>query len=100
MVNVPVHPVTAHAKGRAALLAQPGVHEGSGGIPEELWGWRGAWQGHSLQESREMGSFVVLEDFSLEACGHHQLNRVEKAHQAASTSASLGFLKHSHSKER
>lgn len=47
-----------------------------------------------------MGSFVVLEDFSLEACGHHQLNRVEKAHQAASTSASLGFLKHSHSKER
>lgn len=41
-----------------------------------------------------MGSFLVLEDCSLKACGHHQLNRTGKSHQGASTSASLGFLKH------
>lgn len=65
------------------------------GIPEGLWGWRGAWQ-----ESLEKGFFLVLVDRSLEECGHHQLNRAGKAHQAAPTSASLGFLKHSYSKER
>lgn len=47
-----------------------------------------------------MASIIVLEDCSLETCGHPQLNRGGKIHQAASTSASLGLLKHSHSKEQ
>lgn len=52
------HHCTSRGKNCLAGLSQESLRDQ--GVPEGLWGWRGAWQGHSLQEFLEVGSFVVL----------------------------------------